>query len=35
VPARLTGWPTAILATLITLTLVADELSDAAQRRWR
>ncbi len=33
-PARLTGWPAAILATLITLALVAGELTDAAQRRW-
>ena len=33
-PARLTGWPAAILATLVTLALVAGELSDAAQRRW-
>jgi hypothetical protein len=34
VPARLTGWSAAILATLITLALVAGELTDAAQRRW-
>jgi hypothetical protein len=34
VSARLTGWSAAILATLITLALVAGELTDAAQRRW-
>jgi hypothetical protein len=34
VPARLTGWSAAILATLTTLALVAGELTDAAQRRW-
>jgi hypothetical protein len=34
VPARLTGWLAAILAMLITLTLVAIELTDAGQRRW-
>jgi hypothetical protein len=33
-PARLTGWPAAILATLVTLALVAGELTDAPQRRW-
>ena len=33
-PARLTGWTAAILATLIALALVAGELTDAAQRRW-
>ena len=31
---RLTGWPAAVLATLITLALVAGELTDAGQRRW-
>jgi hypothetical protein len=34
VPARLTGWSAAILATLVTLALVAGKLTDAAQRRW-
>jgi hypothetical protein len=34
VPTRLTGWPAAILAMLITLTLVAGELTNAGQRRW-
>jgi hypothetical protein len=34
VPTRLTGWPPAILAMLITLTLVAGELTSAGQRRW-
>jgi hypothetical protein len=34
VPARLTGWLAAILATLITLALVTGELTDTAQRRW-
>jgi len=29
-----TGWPAAILATLVVLALVAGELTDAAQRRW-
>ena len=33
-PTRLIGWPAAILAMLITLTLVAGELTDAGQRRW-
>ena len=32
--ARLTGWSAAILATLVTLALIAGELTDAAQRRW-
>lgn len=31
---RLLGWPAAVLATLITLALVAGELTDAGQRRW-
>jgi hypothetical protein len=34
VPTRLIGWPAAILAMLITLTLVAGELTNAGQRRW-
>jgi hypothetical protein len=34
VPTRLIGWPAAILATLITLALVAGELTNAGQRRW-
>jgi len=34
VPTRLTGWPAAILAMLITLVLVAGELTNAGQRRW-
>jgi hypothetical protein len=34
VPTRLIGWPAAILAMLITLTLVAGELTSAGQRRW-
>jgi hypothetical protein len=34
VPARLTGWSAAILATLVTPALVAGELTNAAQRRW-
>ena len=33
-PTRLIGWPAAILAMLITLTLVAGELTNAGQRRW-
>ena len=33
-PARLTGWSAAILATLVTLALVVGELTDAGQRRW-
>ena len=33
-PTRLIGWPAAILATLITLALVAGELTNAGQRRW-
>lgn len=31
---RLLGWGAAILAMLLTLTLVAGELTDAGQRRW-
>ena len=31
---RFLGWPPAILATLITVALVVDELTDAGQRRW-
>jgi len=34
VPTRLTGWSAAILAMLVTLALVAGELTDAGQRRW-
>jgi hypothetical protein len=34
VPTRLIGWLAAVLATLITLTLVAGELMDAGERRW-
>jgi hypothetical protein len=34
VPTRLTGWLAAVLATLITLALVAGELTNAGQRRW-
>jgi hypothetical protein len=34
VSTRLTGWPAAVLAMLITLALVAGELTDAGQRRW-
>jgi len=34
VPTRLIGWAAAILAMLITLALVAGELTDAGQRRW-
>jgi hypothetical protein len=34
VPTRLIGWLAAILAMLITLLLVAGELTDAGQRRW-
>ncbi len=33
-PTRLIGWAAAILAMLITLALVAGELTDAGQRRW-
>ena len=33
-PTRLIGWPAAILAMLITLTLVVGELTNAGQRRW-
>ena len=33
-PQRLIGWPAAILAMLITLALVAGELTSAGQRRW-
>jgi hypothetical protein len=31
---RFLGWPPAVLATLITVALVAGELADAGQRRW-
>jgi hypothetical protein len=31
---RLIGWSAAVLATLVTLTLVVVELTDAGQRRW-
>ncbi len=31
---RLTGWPAAVLAMLITIALVIGELTDAGQRRW-
>ena len=31
---RVTGWTAAVLAMLITLALVAGELTDAGQRRW-
>jgi hypothetical protein len=34
VSARLIGWSAAVLAMLITLTLVAGELTNAGQRRW-
>jgi hypothetical protein len=34
VSIRLLGWPAAVLAMLITLTLVVGELTDAGQRRW-
>jgi len=34
VPARLIGWLAAILAMLITLTLVVGELTNTGQRRW-
>jgi len=34
VPTRLIGWLAAILAMLVTLALVASELTDARQRRW-
>ena len=33
-PTRLIGWLAAILAMLVTLALVASELTDARQRRW-
>ncbi|MBV9451444.1 MAG: hypothetical protein JO345_36715 [Streptosporangiaceae bacterium] len=33
-PMRLIGWLAAVLAMLITLTLVVGELADAGQRRW-
>ena len=33
-PTRLVGWLAAVLAMLITLTLVVDELTNAGQRRW-
>lgn len=33
-PTRLIGWLAAVLAMLITLTLVAGELTNAGQRRW-
>jgi hypothetical protein len=35
VSTRLAGWSVAVLAMLITAALVAGELSDAGQRRWR
>jgi hypothetical protein len=35
VSTRLAGWSAAVLAMLITAALVAGELSDAGQRRWR
>src|ERR1700734_901475 len=31
---RLIGWPSAVLAMLVTLALVAGELTHAGQRRW-
>jgi hypothetical protein len=34
VSTRVTGWTAAVLAMLITLALVAGELTDAGQRRW-
>jgi hypothetical protein len=34
VPTRLIGWLAAVLAMLITLTLVVGELMDAGERRW-
>jgi hypothetical protein len=34
VSTRFLGWPPAVLAMLITLALVAGELTDAGQRRW-
>jgi hypothetical protein len=34
VPTGLAGWPAAVLAMLITLALVAGELTHAGQRRW-
>jgi hypothetical protein len=34
VSVRLIGWLAAVLAMLITLTLVAGEITDAGQRRW-
>jgi len=34
VPRRLIGWLAAVLAMLITATLVAGELAEAGQRRW-
>jgi hypothetical protein len=34
VPTRLIGWLAAVLATLITVALVAGEVWDAGQRRW-
>jgi hypothetical protein len=34
VSTRLAGWSAAVLAMLITVALVAGELSDAGQRRW-
>jgi hypothetical protein len=34
VPRRLIGWLAAVLAMLITLTLVVGELTNAGQRRW-
>ena len=33
-PTRLIGWLAAVLAMLVTLTLVAGELTNARQRRW-
>src|SRR5690348_900090 len=33
-PTRLIGWLAAVLAMLITLTLVVDDLTNAGQRRW-
>jgi len=33
-PTRLIGWLAAVLAMLVTLTLVAGELTNAGQRRW-
>src|SRR5579862_8354559 len=33
-PTRLIGWLAAVLAMLVTLTLVVGELTNAGQRRW-